>query len=565
LLFFLEILNNNNKYMKFFQLDPRQSNEDQPQVDLGIEDTIGVSDVNIDHHGPEDTVETPSACEQVFAMTPLLVAETIATVRPDADSVTAMAIYKSRREHDGATSQLNDKLVWQIGTMDRFGPRAAEGFDGDERNEDQKISIAIAKIASNFRKSMDERVELVQQILEGNIDDDLSQELEGLVQQRDREFVDALAASEIEEVIPGHLAFVKSTHRFATQIGYAAASTLVAFNPEMPVMETNIELGRYQATGETYRKFTICRYDSHVRTDITAVLAELNELESGWGGRGDIIGSPQNRSSELSEEQVLSIVEKHVQLGKIRHELKTYGELNHFRGLVGRMQRGLDPAGMIAVEETLGKLEEIGNALGVDLMEFVKLTNALHVGAIWDYAQDFVLGTNKELQLWMVTGEACVSGKEKEGDLSPEEFMVDVKRVHGLLDEAVADPQAFVKRSQEELVLRASEKFQLKDGVPFSEVDDGFLAAAICGYQAAVVLDKDGLLFVGAANLDYAYLLGAGLTETTRFDERRGVDQVFWVDAEGNDVVKVLYTGFAIVFGGREDVAQTLARTAMDQ
>jgi hypothetical protein len=551
--------------MKFFQLDPRKSREEQEQVDLGIEDTIGVSDVNIDHHGPDDTADTPSACEQMLAMTPLIVAETIATVRPDADSLTAMAIYKSRREHGGAISQLDDKLISQVGLMDRFGPRAAEGFDGDDRNENQKRGIAISKIASDFRRDMGERVVLVQQILEGNIDDKLVSEIEGLVQQRDREFVDALAASEVQIVVPSSLAFVKSSHRFATQIGYAQASTVLAFNPEMPVMAKDPETNRFAPTGETYRKYTICRYDSHVPTDIPAILEELNALESGWGGRGDIIGSPQNKNSELSEEQVLSIVEKHVQLGKIRHELKEYGNNNHLRGLEGRMQRGLDPAGMIAVEETLGKIEDIGNALGADLVEFIKLTNALHVGAIWNYSQEFAKGENLALQLWMVTGEACVSGKEKEGDLSPEEFLVDVQRVHGLLDEALADPQAFVKRAQEELVLRASDKFQLKDGVPFSEVDDGFLAAAICGHKAAVVRDKDGLLFVGAGNLDYAYLSGAGLTETTRFDERRGADQVFWVDTDGNDVVKVLYPGFSIVFGGREDVAKLLARTAMDQ
>lgn len=548
--------------MKFFQLDPRKSKEEQPQVDLGIEDTIGVSDINIDHHGPDDTAETPSACEQIFAMTPLLVAETIATVRPDADSIAAMAIYKSRSENDGNTAHLNIPLISHIGMVDRFGPRALEGFDDEERNEHQKMVIAIAKIASDFRKTMEDRIVLVQQILEGNIDEDLESELEGLVQQRDREFVDALAASEVNVIVPRSLVFVKSSHRFATQIGYAQASTVLAFNPEMPVMAKNPETNRFSPTGETYRKYTICRYDSHVSTDIMAILEELNALESGWGGRGDIIGSPQNKSSELSEEQVLAIVEKHVCLGKIQHELKQYGENNQLRGLEGRMQRGLDPAGMIAVEETLGKLEDIGNALGVDMVEFIKLTNALHVGAIWDYAEEFVKGTDPALQLWMVTGEACVSGKEKEGDLSPEEFLKDVERVHSLLDEAVADPQAFVKRSQEELVLRASEKFHLKDGVPFSEVDDGFLSAAICGYRSAVVRDKDGLLFVGAGNLDYSVLGGAGLTEVTRFDERRGADQVFWVDAEGNDVVKVLYPGFSIVFGDREDVALMLAKTA---
>ena len=86
---------------------------------------------------------------------------------------------------------------------------------------------------------------------------------------------------------------------------------MVAFNPEMMVNFRDPSQG-------TCRKFTICRFDSHVGVDITAAVAELNELDSAvtdsfrWGGRGDIAGSPQGISSKLTLEQVVATVAKHL-------------------------------------------------------------------------------------------------------------------------------------------------------------------------------------------------------------------------------------------------------------
>jgi len=104
---------------------------------------------------------------------------------------------------------------------------------------------------------------------------------------------------------------VVSTHRFATQLGYEAASVLVCFNPEMAVDFRDPSKG-------TYRKYTLCRYDSHVPVDLTAAMVELNELDSAvtegnrWGGRGDIGGSTQGIGSGLELEQVLEVVAKHL-------------------------------------------------------------------------------------------------------------------------------------------------------------------------------------------------------------------------------------------------------------
>jgi len=76
-------------------------------------------------------------------------------------------------------------------------------------------------------------------------------------------------------------------------------------NPSMPVDPKDASKG-------TYRKFTVCRYDSHTPCDLPAALKELQALEAGWGGRGDIFGSPQGVSSSLTVEQVIEVVSRHL-------------------------------------------------------------------------------------------------------------------------------------------------------------------------------------------------------------------------------------------------------------
>jgi len=65
----------------------------------------------------------------------------------------------------------------------------------------------------------------------------------------------------------------------ASSIGYEYANTFVAFNPEMPVLEN--KEGKMTPTGETYKKYTIAKYNEMTQTDINAILKELQELEAG--------------------------------------------------------------------------------------------------------------------------------------------------------------------------------------------------------------------------------------------------------------------------------------------
>ncbi|PIX62102.1 hypothetical protein CO057_02260 [Candidatus Uhrbacteria bacterium CG_4_9_14_0_2_um_filter_41_50] len=268
---------------------------------LGVEVTIPVLAArcglgNMDHHGQGDTAQTPSATEQALASSLVLPPDgtTLVTVRADTDSVSAMAVLANLADD----RPVDDELVEAIGRFDRLGP--ATGRPRDE-------VVAIGRIAQDFKRTLDERVAWVQAVLAGEGDEE---EIRSLAAARD-DFNAARQASEVSLHADGRIAAVVSTHRFATQLGYEAASVLVCFNPEMAVDFRDPSKG-------TYRKYTLCRYDSHVPVDLTAAMVELNELDSAvtegnrWGGRGDIGGSTQGIGSGLELEQVLEVVAKHL-------------------------------------------------------------------------------------------------------------------------------------------------------------------------------------------------------------------------------------------------------------
>jgi hypothetical protein len=254
-----------------------------------------------------------------------------------------------------------------------------------------------------------------------------------------------------------------------------------------------------------------------------------------------------------------------LRLNAIKQDLTTYGEENKLRGLEGRIQRGLDPAGMLAVKETRIKLEKVAEALGASMEDVIKLTNELHVGAIWNNADKLAKGDDPAVETWMTAAEITTAGKEKEGDLSEQEFIKDLERVQELLDEAMANPEEFALRAKKSLVDSSKEQFSIsEDGVPVSELDSGFLAMAINGYKAGIVKDKDWNLFVGANELDYNVLESMGLKAVEK--ERRGRMATIYVDDKGNNVVVKLYPGLALLEKGEASpasvkIAKELVRT----
>jgi hypothetical protein len=248
-------------------------------------------------------------------------------------------------------------------------------------------------------------------------------------------------------------------------------------------------------------------------------------------------------------------------IAEIQQALVSYGQENSLRGLEGRIQRGLDPAGLLAVPETRERVEKIASQLGADMNQVIKLTNELHVGAIWDNADTLGKAEDPNILIWMILADITNKEREKEGDMTEEEFIADLEKINGLLDQAIKDPEMVQASAKHNNVDRSKDLFSLDDDVPMSTYDAGFLAMAINGYKGGIVKDKNNLLFVGSKELDYKVLEQEGLKPIQKED--RGRETTFYQDADGNDVVKKLYTGLAIVFDENMEIAKKLARTAL--
>lgn len=288
----------------FVLLNTRQGAEN-PKVDFGVEITIpkllpeGV--INLDHHGPNDGVGTPSAIEQAMTCSLPRSEAVVATIRADADSVGAMAVLSLRARQIA----FREDLVRAISTIDRYGS-TVEGFE-----EVKPLTVAIARKAATAKISLPERVAWVAEVLSGQRDS-ADEEVVALNEEREREHATALAASEVSLAAEGKLAVVVSSHRFATEIGYRHCRLVLAYNPKMPVNFADPSRG-------TYKKFTFCRYNEFVVVDMKGILFELNALEEArsddgltWGGQSNIIGSPQGRDSTLTLEEVTAIITKYL-------------------------------------------------------------------------------------------------------------------------------------------------------------------------------------------------------------------------------------------------------------
>lgn len=233
---------------------------------------------------------------------------TLVTVRPDLDSVGAMALFSLSAQ--GRTNECSEERVLQVAVADKFarggwpGPKSlpTRGNPWTEESATAELSRPLAAIAaavSDFKIPLDERVATMERWLT------TGKEPQQYRTQVEKERLDTIVALEtgaitVMTVVEGRVAVVESTHRAGTTIGYSQAPVVVALNPEFRVQG-----------GEPHRKFTVCQFQTGF-VNLGAALAELRQLEEGWGGSPTIIGSPQGVGSTLTTEQVVEIVSRHL-------------------------------------------------------------------------------------------------------------------------------------------------------------------------------------------------------------------------------------------------------------
>ena len=245
----------------------------------------------------------------------------LVTVRPDLDSVGALAIIAIRMENwiaerepygfpmyctfEGNTA----RRIRAVANSDKFSrekwsgkqafPTAENPWpEGKQASIEASELAAIAACVSDFKQPFDDRVAAMKRWLWAGTQPEGY--LEKVTDER-MELIQALERGDIQVETFDRVAVVETTHRAATLVGYCVAPVVVALNPHF----------RFQG-GDEHRKFTICQHEAgHV--NLNSVLSELERLETGWGGSPTIIGSPQGVSSVLTIDQIVSVVESHLQ------------------------------------------------------------------------------------------------------------------------------------------------------------------------------------------------------------------------------------------------------------
>jgi hypothetical protein len=232
----------------------------------------------------------------------------LATVRADLDSIGSMAIFNLRVK--GVSLEPAMERVTMVATSDKFarggysGPKPLPTRDNPwieetATAESSRHLAAIAAAVMDFRVPLADRVAMMENWL---LTGEEPKQYRDSVEKERLDMINALATGQIkhETRANNRIAVVESTHRAALSIGYSLAPVVVALNPAF-------KLGG----GESHVKFTVCQFAGGF-ADIKSALAELASLEPGWGGSPTIGGSPQGVSSQLTIEQVIAVVEKHL-------------------------------------------------------------------------------------------------------------------------------------------------------------------------------------------------------------------------------------------------------------
>ena len=232
----------------------------------------------------------------------------LATIRPDLDSIGAMAVLTIRAKGQNMDPEMRRRIT-MIAELDRFdygswpGPRPwpvcpadlAEDIGGGD-------TAVLCSAVQDKSKSMKERVTIMRSWLAYGA---VPTELSDAASKRAQNLWGALKNGEIEinnSAAPGKVVEITSAVQGALRLGYRLAPIVVAINPQFD----------FPADGSCGRKYTIAQFEpGHV--DLSKVVEILSQREHGWGGSATIIGSPQGHPSRLEPDQVMSAIKSNLQ------------------------------------------------------------------------------------------------------------------------------------------------------------------------------------------------------------------------------------------------------------
>lgn len=242
---------------------------------------------------------------------------TLATVRPDLDSIGAMAIFYLRQHKlnlDESITEFPDlcSRVREVAIADNFDRGAWPGKrplpstqdvwpDSDASGvSDTRSLAAIAAAVADHSKTIESRVEMMAEwLLLGETKTTNLTKYRIRVESDRFMLAKAIEDGTIQVTERRGIAIVESTHRSAIEIGYRVAPVVIAINPEF----------RFHG-GEPHRKVTIAQFDERY-VDLGSVFSCLSTDEDGWGGSATIGGSPQGISTELPPSTIAKAIAHH--------------------------------------------------------------------------------------------------------------------------------------------------------------------------------------------------------------------------------------------------------------
>lgn len=255
--------------------------------------------INIDpQHGPQGTTES-SAIEAAMTAELPLAGSVLATIRPDRDSVGAMAVLTLRLL--GRETDIEQELVTAIGRMDALGPQARE-LPVVEANRNAIVASDLVCLGRKY--TLEEKVAWMSELLTGQISDGV---ILGFAEEVRTELEKAKATLEVAR-LTGNVAFVQGNSPRGFEVGYGTGAPIVA------CLAPNF-LRPGAAEGEQpCQKWTIARYSAAAPLAMADLKAALNAAEEEfggtpeWGGPADLVASPQGRTPNAPPERILAAV-----------------------------------------------------------------------------------------------------------------------------------------------------------------------------------------------------------------------------------------------------------------
>ena len=268
---------------------------------------------------------------------------------------------------------------------------------------------------------------------------------------------------------------------------------------------------------------------------------------------------PVLRDKTVDKETSTELQEKRIAIAK--SDLVNFSQEHSIRSLEDRIKRGLDPVGIVAIKETDEKVRALSDKLEVSYDDVLEMVLGIQLGGPWKYAKRLKEAQDPATKIWIMLNAANTIGKEREMDMTEPEFIQDLARIDKLLDDANSDPDVFFQRAQQQVLTESQKRFRVEDGVPISEMDNGFIAMSTNGYESGIIQDADGLLFVGAEQINDSIFDQWGLKAEQR-DDGRGRMTTFYVNDKGEAIIKKLYPGFVIVLSRNFELAKAIVKAS---